>query len=230
MKDKIRVLLTDDHSVVRSGVARLLEQKEEFTVVAEAENGERAYEMFNEVSPDVLVMDMSMPGVGGLEALSRILSRHQDAKVVIFSMYDNATFASQALTSGAMAYVEKAADSCELIQAIKSAAVGKKYLSTLMMQKVAIQGVYGDDNPLHRLTTREFEVFRLLAEGKLVADIAEMLIIGQKTVANYQTLLKQKLGIASSVDLVRLAMKYEIIEMKEWLVLRQNKEWFGLES
>ena len=212
MSTSIRVLLTDDHAVVRSGVRRLLEQYDGIEVIAEAESGEQAYQLFGEYLPDVLVMDMSMPGMGGLESLRRILTRFEDAKIIIFSMHENATFAMQALTSGAVGYVAKSGDADDLVKAILDVSSGKNYLSADVAQKIALQSLSGDDNPAHKLTAREFEVFRFLAEGKVVDDIAKLLNIGQKTVANYQTLLKQKLGVNSPVELVRLAIRCGVIE------------------
>jgi DNA-binding NarL/FixJ family response regulator len=212
MSTAIKVLLTDDHAVVRSGIRRLLEQHSGIEVTAEAESGEQAYQIYGDVDPDVLVMDMSMPGMGGLEAMRRIMARNTHAKVVIFSMYENATFATQALTAGAVAYVAKSGDADDLVKAVRNAADGKNFLSSSMAQKIALQTMSGEDNPTQKLTAREFEVFRLLAEGKVVDEIAKILNIGQKTVANYQTLLKQKLDINSPVELVRLAIRHGIIE------------------
>ncbi|GLQ00070.1 DNA-binding response regulator [Methylophaga thalassica] len=211
MSQLIKVMLTDDHAVVRSGLCRLLEQNAEIKVIAEAESGEQAYQTYPENKPDVLVMDMSMPGMGGLEALRRILHRWPEARVIMFSMHENATYAIQSLTAGAMGYVAKSGNAEDLVKAVKEVASGKSFLSADMAQKVALQSLTGDDNPTQRLTSREFEVFRLLAEGKLVEEIAGRLNIGQKTVANYQTSLKQKLDIHSPVELVRLAMKYGVI-------------------
>ncbi|BDZ74396.1 MULTISPECIES: response regulator [Methylophaga] len=211
MSQLIKVMLTDDHAVVRSGLCRLLEQNAEIKVIAEAESGEQAYQTYPDNKPDVLVMDMSMPGMGGLEALRRILHRWPDARVIMFSMHENATYAIQSLTAGAMGYVAKSGNAEDLVKAVKEVASGKSFLSADMAQKVALQSLTGDDNPTQRLTSREFEVFRLLAEGKLVEEIAGRLNIGQKTVANYQTSLKQKLDIHSPVELVRLAMKYGVI-------------------
>ena len=207
----IKVMLTDDHSVVRSGLCRLLEQNADIQVVGEADSGEQAYRSYADINPDVLVMDMSMPGMGGLEAMRRILNRWPDARVIMFSMHENATYAIQSLTAGAMGYVAKSGHAEDLIKAVREVAHGKSFLSADMAQKVALQSLTGDDNPTQRLTSREFEVFRLLAEGKLVEEIARRLNIGQKTVANYQTSLKQKLNINSPVELVRLAMKYGVI-------------------
>jgi two-component system, NarL family, invasion response regulator UvrY len=212
MTNLIRVLLTDDHEVVRSGLRRLLGQYEDIDIVSEAENGEQAYDIFNEFLPDVMVMDISMPGIGGLEALRRILARNHDARVIIFTMHENSTFAIQALTAGAKGYVLKSGKAEDLVSAVRNIASGKNFLSASVAQKIALQSTSGDDNPTHQLTAREFEVFRLLAEGKVVDDIAGILSIGQKTVANYQTLLKQKLGVTSPVELVRLAIRHGIIE------------------
>ncbi len=207
----IRVMLADDHAVMRTGMARLLERSDDITVIGEAESGEQAYQMYSELLPDILVMDMSMPGIGGLEALRRIMTRFADAKVIMFSMHENITFAVQAMSSGAVGFVAKSGEAQELVTAVKQVVTGKSYLSAEMAHKIALQNMSGNDNPMQRLTAREFEVFRLLAEGHLVEEIAVILQIGQKTVSNYQTSLKQKLEIQSSVDLVRLAMKHEVI-------------------
>jgi DNA-binding NarL/FixJ family response regulator len=211
MKTSISVMLADDHSVVRSGLRRLLEQHDNINVIAEAESGEQAYQQFGEWLPDVLIMDISMPGIGGLEALRRILLRYHDAKIIIFSMHENVMFAVQSLTAGAISYVAKSSDAHELVRAVTSAADGISYLTPALSEKINAQTIT-NENPIQKLTSREFEIFRLLAEGKTVDDIATLLNIGQKTVANYQTILKQKLKITRPVELVRLAIKHGLIE------------------
>jgi DNA-binding NarL/FixJ family response regulator len=208
----IRVMLADDHVVVRSGLRRLLEQSGGMEVIAEVDSGEQAYQMFGEHMPDVLVMDMSMPGMGGLEALRRIMTRYHGARVVIFSMHENAAFASQALTAGARGYVAKSEAAEDLVRAVREAALGRGFISSAVAQKIALLSLSGDEEPTRKLSAREFEVFRLLAEGSAVDDIADVLKISQKTVANYQTILKQKLGVTNSVELVRLAIRYGVIE------------------
>ncbi len=208
----IRVMLADDHIVVRSGLRRLLEQSGGMEVVAEVESGEQAYQLFSEHKPDVLVMDLSMPGIGGLEALRRLMARHPAAHIVIFSMHENAAFASQALTAGALGYVAKSEAAEDLVRAVREAAAGRGFISPAVAQKIALQSLSGDEEPTSKLSAREFEVFRLLAEGKSVDEIAEVLKISQKTVANYQTILKQKLDITNSVELVRLAIRFGVIE------------------
>lgn len=208
----IRILLADDHAVVRSGLRRLLEQRPGFEVVAEAESGEQAYQVFNEYQPDVAVMDLTMPGMGGLEAIRRILFRDPDARLLVFSMHENAAFASQALKAGARGYVAKTGASDELVTAIQEVARGRVYISKEIAQKIAIETLSGGDDPVRELTTREFEVFRLIAEGRNSEEIGEMLKISQKTVANYQTLIKQKLNVSTSVDLIRLAIRHGVID------------------
>jgi DNA-binding NarL/FixJ family response regulator len=212
MSVPIRIILVDDHLVVRSGLRRLLEQSDGMEVIAEADSGEQAYQIFGEYLPDVLVMDMSMPGMGGLEAVRRILARYPAARIVIFSMHENATFATQALTAGARGYVAKSGAADDLVRGIREANAGRSYISASIAQQIALQSLSGDEDPIKRLSAREFEVFRLLAEGGAIEVIADTLKISQKTVANYQTMLKQKLGINSPVELVRLAIRYGVIQ------------------
>jgi len=208
----IRVLLVDDHTVVRSGLCRLLEQHSGIKVVAEAESGEQAYQVFGEYLPDVTVMDLSMPGMGGLEAMRRILARYRTARVLIFSMHENAAFAMQTLKSGARGYVAKTGSFDELVKAVVEVSRGKNYISTSIAQKIALQTVIGDGDLISQLSPREFEVFRLFAEGKNAEEIAEVLKISQKTVANYHTLVKQKLGLSNPVEMVRFAIKHGLID------------------
>ncbi len=211
-QEPIRILLADDHAVVRSGLRRLLEQNAEMRVIAEADSGEQAYQLFAEQLPDVIVIDLSMPGMGGLEAIRRILVRSPLARVVVFSMHENAAFAFQALNIGAKAYVAKSGMAEDLVTAVRKAAAGGSYISPAVAQKMAMQSVSGDDALSKKLSAREFEVFRLIAEGKSAEDIGHLLNISQKTVANYQTMIRQKLGVNSPVELVRLAIRHGLIE------------------
>ncbi|HSI45110.1 MAG TPA: response regulator transcription factor [Methylophilus sp.] len=208
----VKVVLVDDHTVVRSGLRRLLESHKSIEIVAEADTGEMAYQIYGEVSPDVVLMDISMPGMGGLEAAKRILQRYPSAKIVIFSMHEAVSFAAQALKTGVKGYVTKTGVADDLLQAVLDVSKGKTFLSQDVAQKVALQTLIGESNPLQQLTSREFEVFRLLAEGKRVEEVADMLKISQKTVANYYTLIKQKLSVNSPVEMVRLAMKHGLID------------------
>ncbi|MFQ6333394.1 response regulator [Methylophilus sp. 3sh_L] len=208
----VKVVLVDDHTVVRSGLRRLLESHKSIEIIAEADTGEQAYQVYGEVLPDVMLMDISMPGMGGLEAAKRILQRYPQARIVIFSMHEAVSFAAQALKTGVKGYVTKTGVAEDLVQAVLDVSKGRTFLSQDVAQKVALQTLVGDSNPLQQLTSREFEVFRLLAEGKRADEVADMLKISQKTVANYYTLIKQKLSVNSPVEMVRLAMKHGLID------------------
>ncbi len=212
MAEVITVMLVDDHAVVRAGLRRLIENQKDIEVVSETEDGEQAYQLYSKEPVDVIVMDLSMPGMGGLETARRILGRYATAKIIIFSMHDNATFASQVLKSGVKGYVTKTGADSDLIKAVKEVARGKSYLSSDVAQKIALESMTGDDNPLNILSAREFEVFRLITEGLSTEDVGERLKISQKTVANYHTMIKQKLGVNSPIEMVRLAMRHGVIE------------------
>lgn len=204
-------MLVDDHAVVRSGLKRLIENEGNIQVVTEAEDGEVAYQLYGEQRVDIVIMDLSMPGMGGLESSRRILGRYPTAKIIIFSMHDNATFASQVLKSGVKGYVTKTGADSDLIKAVKEVMKGKSYLSSEVAQKIALESMVGEDNPLNILSAREFEVFRLLTEGVGTEQVGVRLKISQKTVANYHTMIKQKLGVSNPIEMVRLAMRYGVI-------------------
>jgi DNA-binding NarL/FixJ family response regulator len=208
----IKLILVDDHAVVRSGLRRLLELNKQVEVIAEADSGEQAYQCYGELKPDIVVMDISMPGMGGLESARRIIKRYPTAKIIIFSMHETASFASQAIKSGVKGYVTKTGAAEDLTSAVLEVANGKTFLSAEVAQKIALETLSGQDDPIHQLSGREFEVFRLLVEGKKVEEVAEMLKISQKTVANYYTMIKQKLGVTSPIDMVRFAIRHGLVE------------------
>ena len=208
----VKLLLVDDHAVVRSGLRRLLELNKGLEVISEAESGEQAYQLYGDFLPDIVVMDLSMPGMGGLESARRIIKRFPAAKIIIFSMHETASFASQALKAGVKGYVTKTGVAEDLIRAVNEVLKGKTFLSAEIAQKIALQTLTGEDDPVHQLSAREFEVFRLLADGKKVEEVAEMLKIRQKTVANYYTIIKQKLDVSSPIEMVRFAIRHGLIE------------------
>ena len=212
MAKKITIVLVDDHAVVRAGVRRLLEQEPLFDVTGEAESGEKAYQMYGELKPDVMVMDLSMPGMGGLEAIRRILMRYERAKILVLSMHEDLSFANQALKLGAKGYLLKNALGEDLVKSIKEVAEGNVFLSDDIARKMAMQSISGDRDPIHELSSREFEIFRLLAEGLEIDAIALKLNISSKTVSNYQTMIKQKLDINTPVELIRYAIKIGVIK------------------
>jgi two-component system, NarL family, invasion response regulator UvrY len=212
MSKKITIVLVDDHAVVRAGVRRLLEQEALFDVIGEAESGEKAYQMFGELKPDVMVMDLSMPGMGGLEAIRRILMRHERARILVLTMHEDLSFANQALKLGAKGYLIKNTLGDDLVKSIQTVSRGEVFLSGEIAKKMAMQSISGDQDPIHELSAREFEIFRLLAEGLEIDAIATTLNISSKTVSNYQTMIKQKLNINTPVELIRYAIKAGVIK------------------
>ncbi len=212
MAKKTTIALIDDHAVVRAGVRRLLEQESLFEVIGEAESGEKAYQIFGELKPDVMVMDLSMPGMGGLEAIRRILMRHEKAKILVLSMHEDLSFANQALKLGAKGYLTKNTLADDLVKSIQTVSKGDVFLSDEIAKKMAMQSISGNQDPIHELSAREFEIFRLLAEGLDIDAIATTLNISSKTVSNYQTMIKQKLNINSPVELIRYAIKAGVIK------------------
>jgi two-component system invasion response regulator UvrY len=211
MHINIRVMLVDDHNVIRSGLRRLLEMGGDIQVVAEASTGEQACAIYDDNNIDVVVMDLSMPGMGGLEAFRYIHTKYPRSKVVIFTMHENVTFATRLLSEGAYAYVTKSSSADDLLNAVREVVMGNTYISANISQKIAIQSIHGEDDPIEKLTERERAVFKLLVEGKNVDEVAKALNIGYKTAANYQSLIKQKLGISSIVELVHFAIRQGII-------------------
>ena len=212
MKHCIKILIADDEGPARNRLRELLAELADVEVIAEADSGEQAYQIYGELKPDIVVMDISMPGMGGLESARRIIKRYPAAKIIIFSMHETASFASQAIKSGVKGYVTKTGASEDLTCAVLEVANGKTFLSAEIAQKIALETLSGQDDPIHQLSGREFEVFRLLAEGKKVEEVAEMLKISQKTVANYYTMIKQKLGVTSPIDMVRFAIRHGLVE------------------
>jgi len=206
MSKKVTIVLVDDHAVVRAGVRRLLEQEALFEVIGEAESGQKAYQIFGELKPDVMVMDLSMPGMGGLEAIRRILMRHERARILVLTMHEDLSFANQALKLGAKGYLIKNTLGDDLVKSIQTVSRGEVFLSDEIAKKMAMQSISGDQDPIHELSAREFEIFRLLAEGFEIDAIAATLNISSKTVSNYQTMIKQKLNSNTPVELSRYAI------------------------
>jgi two-component system, NarL family, invasion response regulator UvrY len=205
-----RIMLVDDHAIVRAGFRRLLEQQVDCQVVAEAGDAETAYALFVEHQPDVVVLDLSMPGVSGLELVRRMAVRQPTARILVFSMHEDALLAERAIQLGARGYVTKSSAPEVLASAVADMMAGRVALSPDIAQALAILKVTGEGDPLTVLSTREFEIFRLIARGQTVASIASLLSLSAKTVANYHSLIKQKLGINSDVELVLLAQRRNI--------------------
>ncbi len=212
MSNRIKVMLVDDHAVVRAGYQMLLKNSADITVVAEASNGEEAYQCYISHAPDVIVMDISMPGMGGIESIKRIYTRDNKARILVFSMHEEVLFVEQALQAGASGYITKSTDPQLLVEAIRRVAVGEKYIDAELAQRLAYQKSRGHDSLLSDLSTREFEIFCMLAEGLNTSEIAKRLSLSYKTVANYSTQIKSKLNVTTVADIARLAIRYNVIQ------------------
>ena len=213
MMSKVSVLLADDHEVVRAGYRRLFENTGDIDVVAEATDGEQAYQLYMEYRPGVVVMDLTMPGIGGLDACRRILTRDRNARILVFSVHENEIFLNRALDQGVLGYISKRNASRVMIEAVRCVARGELFIGQEMMPFLVKRKASQDNQQIAGLSPREFEIFRLRADGKSVNEIAELLSISPKTVGHHNTSVKQKLGIANEAELTRLAIRLGVIEM-----------------
>lgn len=209
----IKILLVDDHAIVREGYRSLLEKQPRMHIIGEAADGNEAYERSQTTSPDVVIMDLSMPGQGGLEAIARICQRFRDIRVLVFSMHQNPTFAIQATRAGAKGYVSKSSAPDVLVRAVYDVYDGRHVLSPDIAQALAMSKLGGEHGALEELTVREFEILRMLVEAQSAEDIATALHISPKTVSNCHYQIKRKLGVATDIELVRLALRLNVVEL-----------------
>jgi two-component system invasion response regulator UvrY len=205
-------MLVDDHAVVRMGFKMLLESAADIKVIAEAENGETAIKAYVEHKPNVVVMDITMPGMGGLEAIERILAKDSGAKILVLSAHEDSVHPKRVLNAGAMGYLTKRSAAEELIKAIRSVASGKKYIEAGVAQQMAIQQLSGNQSPVDVLSEREFEVFMSLAKGKTTNEIAENLFLSPRTVGTHLYNIKQKLNAQNSAEIALIAMRSGLLE------------------
>lgn len=203
----ITVLLVDDHAVVREGYRRLLDTVAGITVIGEANDGLEAYRLFCALAPQVVVLDINLPGMSGLQTMRRMLAFAPTAKILVFSMFDEAMYIRKALEDGACGYLTKASAPAGLVNAVQVVAAGGRFISPDASLRLALPAVSAEQQALTSLTVREFEILRLLAQGKILNDIAALLFLTQKTVANHQSMIKQKLGCENSAQLVLIAMR-----------------------
>ena len=209
----IQVLLVDDHAVVRTGFRLLLQSQPDINVAAEAQSGEAACQMYAELAPDVVVMDLGMPGMGGLEALRRIRARNPAAKVLALSAHDDPMHARRALREGALGFLSKRSAPETLIEAIASVAAGRRYIDPGIAQKLALAEIEGATrSPIEQLSEREFEVFVRLAGGATVQKIADDLKLSASTIGTHLYNIKQKLGVVNQSELTLLAIRHGLIE------------------
>jgi two-component system, NarL family, invasion response regulator UvrY len=201
------ILLADDHAIVRMGFRLLLETAGKCRVVGEAASGEEACSLFFKLSPDVLVIDIAMPGMGGLEAMNRILARNPGARILVLSAHEDTSYPRRAIRAGALGYLSKRGAPAELLQAVKAVARGATYIEPGIAQRLAVQGLKGPQGPVDMLSEREFEVFLHLAGGKSVAQIAELLSLSPRTIGTHLYNIKQKLCAQNAAELTLIALR-----------------------
>jgi len=202
----MRVLIVDDHPIVASGCRALLADEPEIVLLeaSDAESGER---VFDAEHPDICVIDINLPTVSGFELARRLLTRAASTRIIMFSMNDDPAFAARAIKIGAKGYVSKAGDPNDLVEAIREVGKGGVYLPPAIARSIAFAGPAFAQSPLSKLTSREMEILRLLSAGKSLSEIAWMIHSSYKTVANTSSIMRQKLGVRTSAELVRLAIE-----------------------
>lgn len=203
----ITILVVDDHPIVRAGCRQLIQQIPN-TKVIEAETGEEGYRLFQENYPDMVLLDITLPGIGGLEVLRKMRANRENAKVLMFSMHEDPVFASRAMQAGAKGYITKNNAADYLVEAVEKVLVGKTYLSPDTAQQLAMLNIGAGTSALSDLSRRELEILRLLGEGKSMTEISGLLGISYKTVANNLTQIKSKLDINKTAELMRFAISH----------------------
>ena len=207
MNSKIKIILVDDHAVVRAGFRMLLAASENIVVIAEAERGEQAIQMVQDNPVDVMVMDLSMPGLGGLETIRRIRHRDSKAKILVFSVHNEMVYVNRAIEAGAQGYITKSSAPGILTTAIQAIAQGRQYFEDGLLKKPGgASDITNYQTIIDSFTAREFDVFLLLAKGLTVHKVADELCLGYKTAANYGTQIRTKLNVSTLAELAHIAV------------------------
>lgn len=210
-----KIMLVDDHAIVREGYRAILQKQRGLDVIAEAADGIEAYDLFKNLRPDLTIMDLAMPGIGGVESIRRMRQWDPTARILVFTMHQNAAFAVQAIRAGARGYVTKTSPPEVLVRSVFDVLDGKTSLSPDIEHELALSRLGEETVAADVLTAREFEVLRLLLAGRTTDDIANLLHLSPKTVANLHYLIKTKLGVSSDIELVRLALRQGILAQAE---------------
>ena len=209
----IRLLVVDDHELVRMGLRHILSNYPFIQVAAEAADGETALLMNREIRPDVVLLDIALPGLSGIEITARLKQAAPGVGIIILSMHDRAPYPERLLEAGASAYLTKGCPATELVHAIKTVAKGGRHIGSSVAQQIALNVLPGGNtSPFDGLSAREMEVLLMLADGKKVSDIADAMHLSPKTVATYKYRIYDKLGTRNEVDLLRMAMRYGLLE------------------
>ena len=209
----IRVSIVDDHELVRTGIIRILGDVSDIEVVAEASSGEEAVQMVKTQRPDVVLMDVNMPGIGGIEATRKLTQMYPDLKVIVVTIHVDDPFPSRMLQAGAVGYLTKGCAVDEMVNAIREVYAGRRYISADVAQHLALKLMPGgDESPFDALSPRELQVMLMLTQGTKVQEISDKLCLSPKTVSTYRHRLYDKLGVSSDVALTRLAMRYGVVD------------------
>ena len=206
-------MLVDDHAVVRTGFRLLLQAYADIEVVAEADSGEAACQIYEKVMPDVVVMDIAMAGMGGLEAIKRLMAKDAKARILALSAHEDTSHPKRALQAGALGYLSKRSAPEVLIDAIRAIARGQRYLDAQIAQRMAVQDIHGEKGPMDRLSPREFEVFLQLSRGQSVAQISETLSLSSSTIGTHLYNVKQKLSLMNQAEMTLLAVRHGLIDV-----------------
>ena len=208
----IKVLLVDDHELVRTGIRRLIEDIKGLEVAGEVETGEAAVDFANNERVDVVLMDLNMPGIGGLEATRRLIAKDKHLRIIVVTVHDSEPFPQQLFKAGAMGYLTKGCNIEEIVHAIKEVFYGRRYISVDIAQKMAMNIQPEDENPFDRLSQREMQVMMMSMQGMKGQQISVQLNLSPKTISTYRYRLFEKLNVSNDVELTRLAMQYGFID------------------
>lgn len=209
----IRVLLVDDHQLVRSGIRRILDDAEDVEVCAEAGSGEEALTLVRQVKPEVVLMDVNMPGIGGLEATRKLLRIDANLKIIALTVHMEEPYPSRLLEAGALGYLTKGCCEEEILNAIRAVHGGERYIGSDIARQMALSGLSGKSrNPFERLSQREVQVMMMITQGHKVQEISDILCLSPKTVSTYRYRLYEKLGVSNDVELTHLAIRHDMID------------------
>lgn len=212
----ITVLIVDDHDLVRTGIRKMLSEVTGIKVVGEASTGEDAVKLVRQYNPQVVLMDVKMPGIGGFEATRKLLRMDPDLKVLVLTTVNNDLYPARLLQIGAAGYITKGSSMDEMVQAIRSVSTGQRYISSEIASQLAFRHVNDkEDTPFDSLSERELQVMLMITKGIKVQDIAEKLCLSPKTVNSYRYRIFEKLGVKNDVELTLLAIRYGLIESEE---------------
>ena len=208
----IRVVLVDDHALVRTGFAMILAAEPDIDVVGEADSGEAVLPLVRRLKPDVLLCDLHLPGVSGLEVTERLARAHSDTRVIIVSVQEDGPMPKRLLAAGASGYIGKGGDAAELVRAIREVAGGRRYIGGEVAQRMALGQLDGGRSPFDQLTPRELEIAMMLCQGRRTDDMAKRLSLSPKTVSTHKYRVYDKTGVRDPVALARLAAQYGLVE------------------